>query len=259
VPRALLFDLDETLVVEEEAVAESFAATARAAAERRLLDAATLARDARSCARELWRAAPTHPYCARIGISSWEGLCCRFEGDGPQLEALRAWAPSYRRRAWADALACQGIDDPLLAEDLGERLAAERRARHAVFDDAASALTSLGQSHALALVTNGASCLQREKLAASGLGEHFDAVVVSGDVGAGKPDAAIFRHALAALDASAGEAVMIGDNLERDVDGAIAVGLEAVWINRRGDPRPEDRRRVVEIATLAELSAALAR
>jgi HAD superfamily hydrolase (TIGR01509 family) len=128
-----------------------------------------------------------------------------------------------------------------------------------VFDDAASALTSLGQSHALALVTNGASCLQREKLAASGLGEHFDAVVVSGDVGAGKPDAAIFRHALAALDASAGEAVMIGDNLERDVDGAIAAGLEAVWINRRGDPRPEDRRRVVEIATLAELSAALAR
>jgi hypothetical protein len=84
----------------------------------------------------------------------------------------------------------------------------------------------------MAVVTNGASCLQREKLAASGLEERFDAVVVSGELGVGKPDAAMFRHALAA-------------------------GLGAVWINRFGAPGGRDG--VPGIASLAELRGALTR
>jgi hypothetical protein len=51
------------------------------AARRYPLDPARLAQDARTRARELGRAAPTHPYCLRVGISSSEGLWCRFEGD----------------------------------------------------------------------------------------------------------------------------------------------------------------------------------
>jgi putative hydrolase of the HAD superfamily len=97
--RALLFDLDETLVVDERVAVEAFAATARVAAERRPLDGARLARDARMRARELWHAAPNHRYCERIGMSSWEGLWCRFEGDSAQLRALAEWAPRYRRDA----------------------------------------------------------------------------------------------------------------------------------------------------------------
>jgi putative hydrolase of the HAD superfamily len=84
--RALLFDLDETLVVEEPAAVAAFEATARWAAARRDVDVVTLAVAARSRARELWHAAPTHAYCARVGISSWEGLRCRFEGDEPNAE-----------------------------------------------------------------------------------------------------------------------------------------------------------------------------
>ncbi len=56
----------------------------------------------------------------------------------------------------------------------------------------------------MALITNGAACLQRDKLAASGLAHHFDAIVVSGDLGIGKPDASVFRHALALLGADHG-------------------------------------------------------
>jgi putative hydrolase of the HAD superfamily len=78
--RALLLDLDDTLVPEEDLVIAAFAATARAAGVRYRLDTARLALDARARARELWRAAPTWPYCERIGISSWEGLWCRFKG-----------------------------------------------------------------------------------------------------------------------------------------------------------------------------------
>jgi putative hydrolase of the HAD superfamily len=247
---ALLFDLDDTLIVEEAAAVAAFEATARAAEGLHEVDVARLAVEARARARELWRAAPTHPYCRRVGISSWEGLWCRFEGD--DLGALRRWAPEYRREAWRRALADQGVDDVALAEALGERFGVERRARHDVFADVPAALAAAGVP--LALVTNGASCLQREKFAASGLADHFDAVVVSGDLGVGKPDASVFRHALSLLGAPAGSAVMVGDSLDRDVEGARAAGLRAVWLNRTGQPQPDG---VTAISTLAELAALL--
>ena len=252
---AVLFDLDDTLVPEEPSAIAAFEATARAAAERHPVAVARLARDARARARELWYGAPTHPYCRRIGISSWEGLWCRFEGDDETVCALRAWSPEYRREAWRLALADQGVDDPALAIELGERFGTERRALFAPFPDAAI-LPSLRGRYALGLVTNGAACLQREKLTRSGLAEHFDAVVVSGDIGAGKPDPAVFHHALAMLGVRADRAVMIGDTVERDVAGARAAGLRAVWINRSGLPRPPGPD-LVEIAGLDGLPAVL--
>jgi putative hydrolase of the HAD superfamily len=248
---ALLFDLDDTLVLEAQAAVAAFEATARSAPG---ADAERLAVDVRARARALWRAAPTHPYCARIGISSSEGLWCRFEGDDEDVAALRAWSPAYRREAWARALADQGIHDPTLAEALGERFGTERRARHHTFADVVGALDALA-AHPLALVTNGAACLQREKLAASGLAGRFDAIVISADLGIGKPDASVFHHALALLHADRG--VMIGDSLDRDIDGALAAGLDAVWINRFGQPGP-GRDGVRELSSLAELPAALA-
>jgi putative hydrolase of the HAD superfamily len=105
----------------------------------------------------------------------------------------------------------------------------------------------------MVIVTNGASCLQREKLAASGLGPRFDAVVVSGDLGVRKPDASVFRHALGLVGADHG--VMIGDSLASDIDGALGAGLDAVWINRFGDGPGRDG--VPEIADLSGLADAL--
>jgi putative hydrolase of the HAD superfamily len=251
VPGALLFDLDDTLVPEEPSAVAAFQATARTVPG---IDAERLAADARAHARALWYAAPTHPYCKRIGISSWEGLWCRFEGDDATLRALRDWAPDYRREAWSRALADQGVDDRALAQELGERFGVERRALRAPFPDTAL-LDELGGSYALGLVTNGAACLQREKLERSGLAGHFDAVVVSGDLGVGKPDPAVFRRALSLVGAEADGTVMVGDTVERDIDGALAAGLRPVWINRFGAPRP--RADLVEIRGLDELPSLL--
>lgn len=253
----LLFDLDETLMVEEPAAVAAFEATAQFAASRCEIDPVSLATDARLRARELWYAAPTHGYCKRVGISSWEGLWCRFEGDGPDECALRDWSPTYRREAWSLALADQGVDDPRLAEELGELFGVERRARHDVFADVEGALAELGESYALGLMTNGAACLQREKLANSGLAGYFDAVVVSADVGAAKPDASVFEHALSQLGAERENAVMVGDSLTKDIDGAIAAGLGAIWVNRSGSPTPSDREGLLEVRTLEELPSAL--
>jgi len=160
VKRALLFDLDDTLVVEEPAAAASFAAAAQAAAERYRVDAESLALAARERARELWYATPVHPYCMRVGISSWEGLWYRFEGEQPEVQWLRKWSPRYRREVWNLALADQGVHDQLLAEELGEKYDIECHARHDRFADVLGCLDELGNSNELALITNGASCLQ---------------------------------------------------------------------------------------------------
>jgi putative hydrolase of the HAD superfamily len=252
---ALLFDLDETLMVEEPAAVAAFRATAEHAAATYDLDANALAIAARARASELWRAAPTYAHCRRVGISSWEGLWCRYEGDGPETRELRNWSPIYRRDAWRLALAEQRVADEALAEELGERFAAERRARHEVFPDAKAALPELSADYVLGVVTNGASCLQREKLRASGMGSYFAVVVVSGDLGTAKPDPAVFQHALAEL--AVRRAVMVGDSVEKDVQGALAAGLGAVWLNRLTRSRP-DGLLVPEVSNLRELPDALA-
>jgi putative hydrolase of the HAD superfamily len=257
--RALLFDLDETLIVDEQAVVAALEATAGLARERHDIDPSELATATRARARELWRTGPEYVYCLSIGITSSEGLWCRFEGgDQPETRALQEWAPGYRHSAWRLALADQGVIDGSLSEELAERFGLERRARHEVFDDVGAALDELADSATLALITNGASDLQREKLAASELGGKFAAVVVSAEFGIGKPDPTIFEHALAQLGADKRDAVMVGDSVDRDVDGAVAAGLRGVWINRFGERRPDDRPDLVEISTLTELPAALA-
>jgi putative hydrolase of the HAD superfamily len=195
----------------------------------------------------------------RVGISSWEGLWCRFEGEAPDVQLLREWSPTYRRETWRLALVSQEIDDLPLAEELAEQFGVERRTRHEVFADAVEALDQLRLSHSLALVTNGAACLQREKLAASGLSDSFEAVVVSADLGVAKPDASVFKHALRKLGAKGDHAVMVGDSISKDIDGALAAGLGAVWVNRRGLPPPPNRADLTEVSTLGDLPQALSK
>jgi FMN phosphatase YigB (HAD superfamily) len=80
--------------------------------------------------------------------------------------------------------------------------------------------------------------------------------VVSAEFGTGKPDASIFRYALSRLAEPHEQAVMLGDSLDRDIDGALSAGLQAIWVNRLGHP-PANRREVVEVSTLGEAVAIL--
>lgn len=230
--KAVLFDLDDTLVVDDAATEAAFLSTCSHAEARYGLDPQALTASVRQHARRLWQEAPTITYCRAIGISSSEGLRARFTGDGPHLAALRAWAPTYRRTSWARALAGFGIADEAFCEQLGATFTAERGVRHELFPDVAPVLSRLRRTHRLALVTNGSPDLQREKLAATQLARCFDAIVVSGEVDAGKPDRRPFALALASLGVRPQEAVMVGDSLERDVLGAQRAGLKGLWLNR---------------------------
>ena len=91
---------------------------------------------------------------------------------------------------------------------------------------------------ALALVTNGEAPSQRGKIERVGLVPYFDAVVVEGEFGIGKPDPAVFRHALAAVGRQPHEAWMVGDDLAKDIAGGAAAGMHTVWVDSRREGLP---------------------
>ncbi len=256
--RGVLLDLDETLLVEYDSNEAAYRATCEFAAVEAGLDAARLFDALRRHRRGLWRRSPTFAWCLSIGISSTEAMWAPFEGEDLHLAALRAWAPAFRQEAWRRALAEQGPGHGDLVERLVERFQVERRARQVVYPEVPGVLEVLRATHRLALVTDGDPGLQREKVEASGLGAYLDAVVVSGEVGAGKPDRRMFEAALERLGVRAEAAVMVGDNPHRDVSGAQAAGIGGVWINRPGLDPPEDVRPDWVIRGLDELPAILA-
>jgi len=254
----LLFDLDDTLLPEVPAAHAAFVATGELARARYGVDPEALAEAVRVQARELWYAAESHPYALQLAISSWEGLWCRFGGDHPDLVKLREWSPSYRYESWRAALGELGVEDDELARELAERFPVERRQRHAPFEDTLACIEALKDRYRLALLSNGASDLQREKIAGSGLGRWFPTLIISGDLEVRKPEPEYFRIALDRLGIDAAEAVMIGNSLKNDVSGAQSVGIFAVWLDREGKD-PGDVRPDATITSLAELPALLER
>lgn len=73
-------------------------------------------------------------------------------------------------------------------------------------------------------------------------GLDVDAAVGSGAYGKTKPHPTIFRHALEQLGVAAEDAVMVGDSVEDDVEGARAVGMRAFLIDRDGRfPERDDK------------------
>jgi len=178
-----------------------------------------------------------------------------FELDDPHLQALRTYLQEigYRERAWGTALRSFGIDDATLAGKLAGALAETRRSRHVQFPDALPSLQRLSRSFRLALITNGAPRIQRLKLEGSGLAEFFDPVIVSGELGIGKPDPAIFHYALERVGVPAESALMVGNSLTHDVAGAQSAGIRAVWVNRDRTPLPDEARPDLTVTMLEEL------
>jgi putative hydrolase of the HAD superfamily len=81
-------------------------------------------------------------------------------------------------------------------------------------------------------VTNGAAEVQRAKIERFELAPLFDAIVVEGEFGLGKPEPAVYAHALASLGVAAADAWMVGDNLEWDVLTPRRLGMKGIWIAR---------------------------
>ena len=97
-----------------------------------------------------------------------------------------------------------------------------------LFPGAISILETLKPHYALHMITNGFKDVQYFKMKNSGLLPYFETITDSSSVGKKKPDPEIFNYALKVGGVRPSEAVMIGDSLEADVEGALNVGMHAI-------------------------------
>lgn len=101
-------------------------------------------------------------------------------------------------------------------------------------------LEALAADYRLGVLTNGVGRVQRAKLEAVGLADAVEAVVVSGEVGARKPNPEIYRIAEERLPGDS--FAFVADDLERDVHPAVEVGWRGIYVGDEhvGDERVED-------------------
>lgn len=133
------------------------------------------------------------------------------------------------------AQAVLAIDAPeTLVEPLAEAFVRYRPTVLEPHRGVANALDALAGRIRLGLITDGDPVQQRAKLAATGLGDVFDVVVCTDDVGRQfrKPHPLGFELALADLGASPEETVMVGDGPDDDMVGARRVGMETIRVRQ---------------------------
>jgi len=252
--KAILFDLDDTLVIDEANSRKAMAATAHLAAKLHGIEPERFALFAWEHAEELWMGSPVEPFATPLGIHWTECLWVKFGGTGEDMDRVRQWQTEFCPRLFVDALAEQGITGD--GVPLAACYARTRRESQCNFADAAEVLTTLKRTHRLGLLTNGDPLAQRAKLATSGLEHFFDAVVVSGEHGIGKPDPRVFQIALDALQCPASEAAMVGNSLARDILGAHNAHLaRAIWLQISGAEEFADTVPDATITRLSELPA----
>ena len=114
----------------------------------------------------------------------------------------------------------------------------------------------LSRDHRLYLLTNAVASVQKARFANSAIAPYFQGVFISEEVGVGKPDPAYFEYVFRAVPGLARDnALVIGDSLTSDIQGANNAGLPCCWFNPKGQPRPQGLRIDYEIRTLEELYA----
>lgn len=206
---AVVFDLDGTLVSEEDGVQQATAMVAQALRER------------------------GHPV-----------LDARLEEARTTVvrEAMAAnrgnWPPWLSREEWLRR-AFARVDVPeALAPDMAAVYLQGRIDGLALLDHAVELVQAVAGQARLGMITNGGSSEQRLKITTVGLDRFFPQPLISDEVGVQKPDPAIFEQALTSLEVSASNAVYIGNSFVNDVEGAAAVGMDTIWLDHHGSGPP---------------------
>lgn len=126
------------------------------------------------------------------------------------------------------------------SETLARKLAAEYLdllpTKSALFPYCNEIITYLlNKNYQLHLITNGFDEVQMKKLKNSNIDMHFQHIITSEKAMSLKPHKAIFDYALKLADATHTESIMIGDNLDADIKGAMDAGLDTVFVNHIGE------------------------
>ena len=100
-----------------------------------------------------------------------------------------------------------------------------------LFEGTFEILDYLKEKYKLHIITNGFEEIQSKKMISSNIYHYFDKVITSESVGVKKPNSKVFTYALDLAKANKENSIMIGDNLEADIHGALKVGMKAIHCN----------------------------
>jgi putative hydrolase of the HAD superfamily len=135
------------------------------------------------------------------------------------------------KRMWRTLLDFN-IADELLSKELSGKFLEILPTKKLLFPHTIEILDYLREKkYLLHLITNGFEKTQWSKLNNSGLGTYFTHVITSEASNSLKPKKEIFEYAMDKANASLRESIMIGDNLEADIQGAINAGMDSVFVN----------------------------
>ncbi|NJL32913.1 MAG: HAD-IA family hydrolase [Chloroflexaceae bacterium] len=133
-----------------------------------------------------------------------------------------------------------GIDDLELCRRAQERYRHNDYSHLRLYDGAEAMLQRLRPTHRLGLITNGPVFTQRPKIEQFRLARMMDVLVISEEVGIAKPHPRIFQLTLRHLGVAPARALYVGDSLRYDLMGAMAAGVDFVWMNPHCLPLPAD-------------------
>lgn len=233
-PRAVFFDLDDTLLDGWSAMMASWQLVCHEVGESLGCDGDGLFMAIRREGSSFWK--------DEGAVAQW-----RLHLDEARVEVVKL------------ALAALG-QDPSHAREIAVEYGRRHSENLAMFDDAFETLDALrAAGFRTGLITNGATTPQRAKIERFGIEPYMDVIVVEGEFGLGKPERAVFEHAARSVAVEPHQAWHVGDNLYADVGGAKASGLHAVWIHRDRLQLREDLAVAPDrtVAHLAELRDAL--
>ena len=149
-----------------------------------------------------------------------------------------------------------GIDNMKVCHSLADSFSTKRQELIALIPGSIDTLDHFKNTGvAMALITNGASEFQRPKIERFRLAQYFDFILVEGEFGAGKPDRSVFTHTLGILGVSPENAWMVGDDLKRDILGANEAGMFSVWVDLENKGLPDNTTAQPDriITTISEL------
>lgn len=135
------------------------------------------------------------------------------------------------KRMWRTMLDFKVADEPLAKEMSGQFLEI-LPTKKILFPHTIEILDYLrAKNYILHLITNGFEKTQWSKLTHSGLSSYFTHVITSEASNSLKPKKEIFEFALDKANAALPESIMIGDNLDADIQGAMNAGMDTVFVN----------------------------
>ena len=181
-------------------------------------------------------------------LESMRDLRARMAAEHPAMRHDFTW---LRTRALLEHAREAGYPDEMAQQAFEVFYRARNRVD--LYDDVLPALERLSARHRLFAVSNG-----NADLAAVGIASWFEGSLAAREAGCLKPDPRIFRMLLERAGLAPYDALHVGDDPLADVEGARRAGLDAVWVNRRGDPWPDGLDPPVRtVRSLADLVSAL--